>query len=123
MKPARIPWEQLRDIVDANRIKHFEAFMTATEGWMRETKAALEEQVLFFDDAISGMTEGVPDQPKFDPKPVSHIADYERLLKMIDLTDESHIELDEREFDQYVNDEWHWKREFVLSNSKYGAFD
>jgi hypothetical protein len=34
---------------------------------------------------------------------------------------ESHVELSEQEFGQYVMDDWAWKRQFLLSNSAYSA--
>jgi hypothetical protein len=51
--------------------------------------------------------------------PVEHLKDYDRVLKMLSLTVEEFIELDEQNFAAYVLDDWSWKRQFLDSNSTY----
>lgn len=121
MKNVRIKWEELLAIVKANREKHLSAWAVSVEGWIKETAERLAEEALVFQDAVDNNYPLCVELSRFDSKPVDHLRDYDRLIKMIELTDETHIELTEVEFDQYVNDEWNWKREFNLSNSKYGA--
>lgn len=52
-------------------------------------------------------------------EPEDHTRDYDRLLKMLTLTSDSHIELTENQFAQYVMDDWKWKQQWLTSNSKY----
>ena len=125
MKPARIPWETLLEIVKANRDKHIETYRAAYCGWLEQVHAALMEKTLEFDDAIhrldSVLSGEILRSPTFDSPPRNHVKEYERFIRMVELTDEAHIELEEHEFSQYVDDEWHWKQDFVLSATKYGA--
>lgn len=122
MKPARIPWEQLLEIVETNREKHEIAFKKAYIGWLVETNLALvnTQEIVAKEIAEPGYELNTI---TFERAPKNHLKDYDRLIAHIKLTDEEHIELDSNEFDSYVNDEWSWKREFILSNTKYGAFD
>lgn len=126
MKPTRIPWEKLLRIVKTNRENHIEALKISFKGWRDETLTQALH-IANTAEAVMGEKQTSIDMiqrevAKLDKPPVSHLRDYDRLIKMIELTDEEHIELTEQEFDQYVNDEWSWKQNFMLSNSKYGAF-
>jgi len=57
-------------------------------------------------------------------KPASYEDSYKRAIRMLELSVESVIELEEEIFNQLVLDEWTWKRSFIASNSLYktGAF-
>lgn len=119
MRTVNIPWQKLLDIVKANREKHMTEWADAVRGWTTETAERLAEEALIFQDAVDNNFPLCIELSGFERKPVDHIKEYDRLIKMIELTDEEHIELNEHEFDQYVNDEWAWKQDFTLSTQKY----
>lgn len=54
-------------------------------------------------------------------KPTNHLADYNRVLMMIDHSTQVEIELSEGEYSQYVMDNWNWQRSFMTSNSLYSG--
>ncbi len=53
------------------------------------------------------------------PKPVSYADEYTRAIRMLELSVEDIIEIQDSVFDQLVLDEWHWKTSFVASTALY----
>lgn len=53
------------------------------------------------------------------PLPESHMREYDRAIRMVEMSTENEITLDQREFDQYVMDEWSWKQEFLMKSALY----
>ena len=51
--------------------------------------------------------------------PEDHTKDYDRVLKMLDMSQDASIELGERDFDQYVMDNWGWSEAFNMSSQFY----
>lgn len=51
--------------------------------------------------------------------PVSYEDSYKRAIRMLELSVEEIIEVEEDVFNQLVLDEWSWKRSFTMSNSTY----
>jgi hypothetical protein len=52
-------------------------------------------------------------------KPVDYTKEYDRVIKMLELSKGTFVHLDERAFAQYVCDEWEWKDDFITANSTY----
>lgn len=48
--------------------------------------------------------------------PVHYSKEYERAIKMLEMSVESEIDLEEEIFNQLVMDEWSWKHHFVGAN-------
>jgi hypothetical protein len=40
---------------------------------------------------------------------------------MLEMSKEDTIELTQQEFSQYVQDDWHWKDQFLFSNMNYSS--
>jgi len=51
--------------------------------------------------------------------PVSYEDNYNRAIRMLELSVEEQIELEEQIFNQLVLDEWHWKQMFTSMNATY----
>lgn len=54
-------------------------------------------------------------------QPEDHTSDYDRVLKMLNMSIDVDIELDENDFVQYVEDDWHWKRQWFANTASYAA--
>lgn len=54
------------------------------------------------------------------PLPEDNSRDYEKAIRMIEMTQYEFIELEEDQFDKLVMDNWHWKRELALTSALYG---
>jgi len=54
--------------------------------------------------------------------PTHNLAEYDRIIAMLEMTIEEEIELTEAEFTQYVLDNWTWKGTFALNTLSYSNF-
>lgn len=57
----------------------------------------------------------------FITKPANHLIDYDRTILMIDNCQQNDIELTEREYSQYVMDDWAWQETFMTANSGWSV--
>jgi hypothetical protein len=99
----------------ANRDAHRGIFEEAVAGYRDEVTRQLED---FLDRIKSGQRMRI----YLDlPEPLDHTKDYDRAIKMIELSVNDTIELSEMDVKQYVMDDWVWKQQFLASNSSYSA--
>lgn len=54
-------------------------------------------------------------------KPEDHTTDYDRVIDMFEMAKQETINLDERQFAQYIRDEWEWKDRVFATNSFYSG--
>lgn len=55
------------------------------------------------------------------PEPEDHTADYDRIIRMLEMSVDDEIELDEGDFSRYVMDQWEWARSFASNTMMYVA--
>ena len=72
--------------------------------------------------AKTGIPEKFDDIKHIPSKPVSYADSYTRAIRMLELSVDDVIELEQDVFNQLVLDEWNWKRNFILSNATYKSF-
>ena len=113
MESIKVSKADLLAVLTSNREKHKAVFLEAQESYR---KLAIEELDKALAEARSGrkilrfLTLVEPqDQSK----------DYDRVIRMMDMSVDDHINLSEREFQQYVMDEWQWKAAFTAANIGY----
>ena len=56
-------------------------------------------------------------------EPEDHTDNYERVLRMLEMSVDDEIQLDEHDFAQYVMDNGRWKDQFVTTAEMYSAVD
>lgn len=105
--------EQLRVKLQKNRAEHKELFDKAWKGYIA---AALDELSLRIKDIENGKN---PNLYISLPAPEDHTEDYDRALDMLEWSVGDTFSLTEIEFDQYINDEWHWKANFLATSVGY----
>lgn len=115
MKNMKFAVTDLLGIITENREKHRAIFLEAQTGYRAAVIAELDKRLK---EAQSGKKIS---QMNFYREPEDHTRDYDRVIKMLGMCSESHVELNEDEFGQYVMDDWQWKRQFLLSNSAYST--
>lgn len=107
--------EELLLILHENRAKHRDVFEHALAGY----KAALHRDLT---EKVQALERGkVPDVHIRYSRPEDHTRDYDRVIKMVQMHQGEHFSLEESDFAQYVEDDWHWKRQWVTSNSGYAS--
>lgn len=115
MKNMKFAVADLQSTITKNRETHRQIFLEAQDGYRKAMIAELDTRLneARADKKISRVA--------FLPEPADHTRDYDRILTMLEMCSETHVELNEDEFGQYVMDDWGWKRQFLLSNSAYSA--
>lgn len=115
METVNIEREKLLEIVRTNRIKHTEQYLEACEDYKTAIVKVAHKNLDLSTQGNSDYTKWIP----FPAPPKSYDVEYNRSLRMLELSVDDVIALDEQEFNRLVLDEWNWKREFTLTSSLY----
>ncbi len=109
--------DELLVAIRKNRESHATAYAETVEGYRETVLKRLE-----------AATASVRNGGRFDPHeflnltvPVSHTKDYDRVIKMLEMSTAGEITCTEKQFSQYVLDEWSWQNEFATSNALYNS--
>ena len=113
MRTVKVNKAELAKILEGNRAKHKDEYKDAFEGYVKTAIEKLEENLAKFKDGeITKLRWN--EQP-----PTSNVKDYDRVIQMLEMSVDAEIELTSEEFQNFVQDDWHWKESWRLSNSKY----
>jgi hypothetical protein len=107
---------ELLALVQANKIKHIADFTESVEDYKT---LVLQYSAANLKLAKTGNLEEFKKIKSLPGAPVSYEASYARAIRMLELSVDEIIEVEEDVFNQLVLDEWSWKRSFVLANSTY----
>jgi uncharacterized short protein YbdD (DUF466 family) len=99
--------------IKANRKSHEEEYQQAHIGYRAKS---IDKLILMLADAKAGRpfkttTEFI--------EPVSHLKDYDRVIKMLEMSTADSIVITENQFSQYVQDEWAWSSQFKTVSTSY----
>lgn len=105
--------KDLLETLKKNRDAHQVLFAEAKQGYQ---KALIEELSKKLEDAKSGK-----DVEKFIAvdQPTDHTRDYDKVIKMLEMSVSDEIKVSEHEFTSYVLDEWNWKGAFIATTANY----
>jgi hypothetical protein len=109
----RVSKNDLLTILRENRARHSETFQKALDAYYNEMLRLLEQKIA---DVRAGRKVS---HVITLPTPEEHIADYDRVIGMLEMSLDEEVELDEHQYDEYVNDEWGWRRSFTANTSSY----
>ena len=115
MQNVKVDKTQLLNVLTDNLSKHESELVTLFAQYKAETISQLQQTIESFKNDVLNI-------PSFLPKPKSHTNDYNRAIKMVMMSVDTTIELDEKTFSELVMDEWGWKHEFEMTKSLYGNF-
>lgn len=114
MKSINVKREELLDALRANRQKHATEAQEAKAGYLIQVEKGLRK-------ALRDLKSGKITTTLNLHAPIDNTADYDRAIKMMEMSVDENIELNEQEFRQYVQDEWSWRAAAALLNSTYAA--
>lgn len=115
MRDITVEKHDLVTKVKENREAHRAIFLEAVEGYRKEAVRQLEAHI---DRIRNG---DLPEVRVVLPAPSDHTADYDRVLAMLGWETAATIKIGEDDFASYVMDDWHWKRQFLTTNSAYSS--
>jgi hypothetical protein len=114
-QPITANKNELLAILQTNRAKHREVFEAACDGYQKQARAWLEENLrLVKAGKRPGLTFG-----HFPPQ--DHTRDYDRVIRALGLHTEDTYVMDDRDVAQYVMDDFSWKRQFLDTSNTYAA--
>lgn len=115
MNGVTVRKDELVSALEENRKNHRAIFEEAVEGYRKKAIEMLEHH-------IEEIKEGrVVRVAVHLPQPEDHTDDYDRVLRMLEMSIDDEIEVMEHDFACYVMDNWDWKRQFLTTNSAYSA--
>lgn len=115
MRKVKVKNEQLLAILKTNRESHREIFLEALDGYKQEVLNLLD-----------GMIKDIKNGKKISHhialvQPMDQTKEYDRAIKMLEMSVDSEVELDETQFSELVMDEWNWTNNFLASNVNYSS--
>lgn len=109
MKTVRVNKTDLLEILCENRKKHKEQYKESIKSFRVKSADLLNKE-------LQKIIAGKKFEVHFDlQKPTSHEKDYDLVIKMVEMSVDDIIELEQHEFNQLVNDEWTWKSSFKMT--------
>jgi hypothetical protein len=104
---------ELLAAIRKNRDGHRATFEVAQKGY----RAAVIEEL---DRMLTDAREGRRIRRSIElVEPQDHTKDYDRVIRMLEMSTADEISVTEMQFNQFVLDEWGWTRTFVDSTSRY----
>lgn len=116
MRDVKLNKAELLQIVRDNKEKHIKEYLEAVEDYKAAAVKVAQENLAL---AQSGDIDQIAKIKGMPQKPVSYEDAYTRAIRMLELSVEDVIEIEEHVFNQLVLDEWQWKNAFVASASLY----
>lgn len=109
--------DELLTVLRKNRDNHRETFLKAQAGYRSAVEAALTQAL----DGICGGQSIAANLQRVTTllPPSEHTKDYDRVIRMLEMSTAKEITVSESQFTQYVLDDWSWKANFVGSTSRY----
>lgn len=104
---------ELLETIKKNREEHRNIFLEAQKGFREQFISELDKMLA---DARAGkdfrLHVGLA-------VPQDHTKDYDRIIRMLEMSIADEVKITEQEFTQYVQDEWGWKRDFIGTSNNY----
>lgn len=115
---VKINKNELLEVIKQNLKKHEEDIKEALS--LRRTQIVEE-----LSSVLNEIKESEVHQPKESyhfPIPKDNSDEYKKAIRMIEMTQDLVIELDEGQFERLVLDKWFWKNELRTTSALYGKF-
>lgn len=131
MKAIKMNRFELLRIVRENRTKHVAAYNESLTDYAQSTSAIAKANVkiarenqkalakFLAEDHTRDSSKVVKPPKSYLPYPTSYEDEYSRAIRMLELSVDEEILIEEAVFNQLVLDEWNWKRQFIMASGMY----
>lgn len=119
MNSINIDRQELLELVLANKTTHVAEFQESVKDYKAAVLQIARDNLAL---AKTGKLDEIAKVKAMPPKPISYEAEYNRAVRMLELSVDSVIELEQDVFNQLVLDEWDWKHTFVTNSMFYKTF-
>lgn len=113
MEKVKIDKKRLMDRLIENSIIHEREYNKALADYRKAATIELNNLLAKLENG-----EKISKYLKTEP-PTCHLADYSRARQMLEWSLDNEVELTEKEFECFINDNWDWKEHFRAVNSSY----
>jgi len=113
MQTVTVHKTELKKIIEENRAAHKGIFEEAVEGYREMVTKDLESHL---ERVASGSLVKIYIS---HPVPGDHTGDYDRVLRMIEMSIGEEIVISQVDFARYVMDDWDWKEAFIDTANSY----
>lgn len=113
MNRVTVSKTKLLDTLRENRENHVNTFEQVLEDYRTRAVELLEAHI---DRIRLGKVEKVNVSL---PAPKNYEEEYDKAIAMVEWSEDDHIELDDYIFNQWVMDQWDWKRDFNATTQMY----
>lgn len=103
----------LLDIVKKNREQHVQDFQEAVTDYEKAVVVVAKKNL------ARAKLPGKKTFVSFPPAPVSYEDNYKKAERMLELSTDEILEIEDHVFNQLVMDEWGWKQQFVGTSALY----
>jgi hypothetical protein len=104
----------LLKVLGENRAKHDAEHKAAKEAYGKKLIEKIEQELV----RVKG---GKKFRHISLVEPRVHLDEYDRAIKMVEMTTDERIDLTPDDFSKFVMDEWNWKRDFAMLNATYSG--
>lgn len=119
MHSVKVNRQELLDIVRANKDKHVADFNESVEDFKVAAVKLAEANLAL---AQTGDVDSIVKMKSVPSRPASYEKEYTRAIRMLELSVDETIDVEQDVFNQLVLDEWHWKNQFAASSALYKSF-
>ncbi len=113
MQTLEFDKKTILDALVVNRAKHQETHEAAMVAYRKDVL----KQLGVFRKAVKS---GKPFKSAIEfEEPISYVSSYDLVISMLQHCQDQLIKLSSQEYQQYMMDDWLWKANFTMSNSKY----
>ncbi len=115
MNKVRINKEKLLNQLQKNRNEHKVIYEEAMAGWEEQVVKGLKKALKKAEAGKEYITDLDLETPP------CHLDEYDNIIERVNWHEDEIIELDHREFNQFVLDKWDWQHYFLMSASSYSS--
>lgn len=110
---VRMKVSKVLGTLQSNRDKHHNAFLDACDGYKERFIAAMTK-------AIEQLKHGdILKTSIYMTPPEDHTKDYDRVIKMLEMSVDDTVEMDEESVQQLIQDDWRWKDQWREVTNSY----
>lgn len=115
MHEITVTKSELIEVMKANREKHHQIVLEAQAGFRSKVLARLDEML-----ALAAKGEKIQLIVGL-AMPEDHTDEYDTIIGMLEMSVDDTVELDQSDYQSWVQDKWGWQRSFTATNSAYSA--
>lgn len=123
MREVKVRRDDLLVKVRENKEKHIREYKEACEGYRQQALVKIDEVTKHLVQKVQSLKEGeyigLASITFGLDVPQSHEKDYDQVIAMLEMSVDDLLTIRSDEFACYVMDDWDWRADWKMSNSKY----